>query len=91
LLPKLNHVERRADLDVKADVDIMIVFLGEFGAYIEINKCLLYAAALHTEVVIDLLLGIAKNDPRHREVVKLMSKANHLMPYEQVCIYPNPE
>lgn len=83
LLPKVEIVESQRNVKSKEGLDNIIVFLGEFGAYLEINKCLVLAAAMRAEVVIDLLLSIAKHDPRHREVMKLMSKSNHLVLYEQ--------
>lgn len=88
LLPKLENNESSRDVEFKADLDSIIVFLGEFGAYLEINKCLIQAGIMRDDVVIDLLLGIAKHDPRHREVMKLMSKTNQLVFYEQVSIRP---
>jgi hypothetical protein len=43
-----------------------------------------YAAMREAEPVIEILLSIAKSDPRHREVMKQTSKSNQLVFYEPV-------
>ena len=85
MLPKLINVEKEDSTAYNEAIDNMIVFLGEYGSYLRLHTCLAYAAVLKSETVIDLLLGIAKNDPRHREVMKQTSKWNQLIFYEPVC------
>jgi hypothetical protein len=64
--------------------DDIVVFLGEFGSYLKLDTCLAYASALKFEAVVDLLLSIAKYDPRHKEVIKQTSKSIGMVFYEPV-------
>jgi hypothetical protein len=64
--------------------DEIVVFLGEFGSYLKLDTCLAYASALKFEAVVDLLLSIAKYDPRHKEVIKHTSKSIGMVFYEPV-------
>lgn len=59
-------------------------FLEKFGSYLRIDTCLAYAAAVRAESVVDILLGVAKHDPRHREVIKQTSKQATMVFYEPV-------
>lgn len=78
LLPNtLEYPEEKA-------ADEIVVFLGEYGSYLRMDTCLSYATAVKAETVIDLLLGIAKHDPRHREVIKQLSKSSSMVFYEPV-------
>lgn len=64
--------------------DEIVVFLGEYGSYLKMDTCLAYASALKFEAVVDLLLSIAKYDPRHKEVMKQTSKSTAMVFYEPV-------
>lgn len=64
--------------------DDVVVFLGEYGSYLKMDTCLAYASALRFEAVVDLLLSIAKYDPRHKEVIKQTSKSVSMVFYEPV-------
>jgi hypothetical protein len=66
--------------------DEIVVFLGEYGSYLKMDTCLAYASALKFEAVVDLLLSIAKYDPRHKEVMKQASKVNAMVFYEPVSL-----
>lgn len=84
LLPKLiknDLSELPSDNDA---LDSMIVFLGEYGSYLRLHTCMAYAAVLKADTVIDLLLGVAKHDLRHREVMKQTARWNQLVFYEPV-------
>ena len=59
-------------------------FLKEYGSYLRMDTCLAYASVLRATFVIDLLLSIAKHDPRHREAMKQMSKSTSMLFYEPV-------
>ena len=64
--------------------DEVVVFLGEYGSYLRMDTCLAYAAVLKADTVVDLLLGIAKHDPRHREMIKQTTKSTSMVFYEPV-------
>lgn len=55
-----------------------------FGSYLKMQTCLSYAAILHAEDVVESLLAVAKHDPRHKEVLKQMSRTNSMIFYEPV-------
>jgi hypothetical protein len=62
-------------------------FVRQFGAYLKLHTCLAYAASLKAEAIVEILLDLAKHDPRHREVMKLTSKIGSLVLYEPVSIH----
>jgi hypothetical protein len=64
--------------------DDISTFLKEYGSYLRMDTCLAYASVLKATFVIDLLLNIAKHDPRHREAMKQMSKSTSMVFYEPV-------
>jgi len=64
----------------------IVEFLRQYGSYLKLHTCLAYAAVLKAETVIDHLLGIAKYDPRHREVIKQTSKSTAMIFYEPVSV-----
>ncbi len=64
--------------------DAIATFLKEYGSYLRMDTCLAYASVLKATFVIDLLLSIAKHDPRHREAMKQMSKSTSMVFYEPV-------
>ncbi len=64
--------------------DEIVVFLGEYGSYLRMDTCLAYAAVLKADTVVDLLLSIAKHDPRHREMIKQTTKSTSMVFYEPV-------
>jgi hypothetical protein len=59
-------------------------FITTYGSYLKIHTCLAYASAMSAEEVIDSLLDVAKHDPKHKEVMKQISKTNALVFYEPV-------
>jgi len=76
-------------MDKSMSMDEMTSFVKEYGSYLTMHTCLAYSDILKAEEVIDLLLEVAKFDPRHREVMKHVSRANALVFYEPVCaIFP---
>jgi hypothetical protein len=81
LLPRLLH-----EGGVETATDDIVVFLGEYGSYLRMDTCLAYAGVLKSETVVDLLLSIAKHDPRHREVMKQLSRSTSMVFYEPVRI-----
>lgn len=87
LLPKLRCMNIANKNECNEALDNIIVFIGEYGSYLKLDTCMAYAALLRADVVIDLLLSVAKNDPRHREVMKQTSKSNQLVFYEKVRYY----
>jgi hypothetical protein len=64
--------------------DVISTFLKEYGSYLRMDTCLAYASVLKATFVIDLLLSIAKHDPRHREAMKQISKSSSMVFYEPV-------
>ena len=64
--------------------DDIAAFLKEYGSYLRMDTCLAYASVLKANFVIELLLSIAKHDPRHREAMKQMSKSTSMVFYEPV-------
>lgn len=79
LLPKIE-----CDDDISKALDQILDFVKEFGSYLKLHTCLAYAAVLKAEQVIDLLLDLAKHDPKHKETVKRFSKGVSLVFYEPV-------
>lgn len=61
-----------------------IEFVHVYGSYLWLHLSLVYAATLRADTVIENLLTLAKHDPRHREVMKELSKASSLILYEPV-------
>lgn len=66
--------------------DAIVVFLEEYGSYLRLDTCLTYAAVLKADTVVDLLLSIAKRDPRHREMIKQTTKTTSMLFYEPVSV-----
>ena len=66
--------------------DEIAVFMGEYGSYLKMDTCLAYAAALKADSVVDILLRIARHDPRHREVIKQLTKSTTMVFYEPVSV-----
>jgi hypothetical protein len=95
MLPKLLY-EKDDPTAFEIALNEISSFVRSYGSYLKMHTCLAYAALLKAEEVIDLLLEAAKYDPRHREMMKLTSKANALVFYEPVrsflwtdlCLYP---
>lgn len=61
-----------------------IGFVRTFGSYLKLHTSLVYAAAAHADEVIDVLLDLARHDPRHKELMKLGVKPHSLVFYEPV-------
>jgi len=58
-------------------------FVGIYGAYLQIQTCLSFAASMQDEVAISLILHVARTDPNHRDALKEMQKSNDLLFYDQ--------
>jgi hypothetical protein len=86
MLPKLLY-QRDDPKAFRKALDEISSFVKNFGSYLKMHTCLAYSALLQAEEVIDLLLEAAKYDPRHREMMKITSKVNALVPYEPVRLF----
>lgn len=84
MLPRLTHAKKAAGPESEKGRDEIVVFMGEYGSYLKMDTCLAYAAVLKADSVVDILLSIAKYDPRHREVIKQTSKSTSMVFYEPV-------
>jgi hypothetical protein len=84
LLPRLMLNKQGGGPENEKARDEIVVFLGEYGSYLKMDTCLAYAAVVKAGTVVDLLLSIAKHDPRHREVIKQTSKSTSMVFYEPV-------
>jgi len=86
MLPRLMCAEKTDDDGPESEKgkDDIVVFMGEYGSYLKMDTCLAYAAALKADSVVDILLSIAKHDPRHREVIKQTTKSTTMVFYEPV-------
>lgn len=82
LLPRLMASNKHNGPD--GTEDTISTFLKDYGSYLRMDTCLAYASVLRATFVIDLLLSIAKHDPRHREAMKQMSKSTSMVFYEPV-------
>ena len=88
LLPKIiNGNDNKGSKSETVEAELLS-FVKEYGSYLKLDTCLSYSAMLRAEKVIDLLLMLAKNDPRHKEGMKLTSKPNALCFYEPVSCLP---
>lgn len=85
MLPELLH--RKESEEFQATLNETAAFVKDYGSYLKMHTCLAYSALLKAEEVIALLLEAAKYDPRHREMMKVTSKANALVFYEPVCFF----
>jgi hypothetical protein len=61
-----------------------VEFVHLYGSYLWLHLSLVYAATVRADAVIENLLALSKHDPRHREVMKELSKASSLILYEPV-------
>jgi hypothetical protein len=85
MLPRLLHKKDPAAFQIA--LEETSAFVKGYGSYLKMHTCIAYSALLKAEEVIDILLESAKYDPRHREMMKVTSKANALVFYEPVrCI-----
>ena len=84
MLPRLMHTKTKEGPDSDKGRDEIVVFMGEYGSYLKLDTCFAYAAVLQADSVVDILLSIAKYDPRHREVIKQTSKSVSMVFYEPV-------
>jgi hypothetical protein len=88
LLPSIG-VSDSDNEDSFVQVDKAIKFVKAYGAYLTLHLSLVCAAMVKAHTVIDELLALAKYDPRHREVLKDLSKASSLVLYDSVCFSPH--
>lgn len=84
LLPKLMKQENEGPSSILDDI---ATFLQDYGSYLRMDTCLVYASALKATTVIEILLRIAKHDPRHREALKQMTKTGAMVFYEPVRLF----
>ena len=61
-------------------------FVDAYGSYLDIYKCLVIAGKLHSKLLVDKLVGVAKYDPQHREAMKALQKAKTILFYEPVSL-----
>jgi hypothetical protein len=90
LLPALNRGgDGQAMNGFRNSVTEAVNFVTMYGSYLKLHTCIAYAAVLKAHEVIDTLLEVAKYDPRHKEVMRQLSKANALLFYEPVrcCVF----
>ena len=73
--------QQRLSLEVEKEA---ATFIDKYGSYLDIYKCLVLAGKLHSKILADKLVGVAKYDSRHKEVVKSLKKAKVLLFYEPV-------
>ena len=59
-------------------------FIDKYGSYLDIYKCLVFAGKLHSKILVDKLVDVAKYDSRHKEAAKSLKKAKFLLFYEPV-------
>lgn len=85
MLPRLMRAKTEEGRDSDKGRDEIVVFMGEYGSYLKLDTCLAYTAVLKADIAVDILLSIAKYDPRHREVIKQTSKSVSMVFYEPVC------
>jgi hypothetical protein len=82
LLPKLMiSQDKEGSVSILGDI---LTYLRDYGSYLRMDTCLVYSSALKATSVIDMLLSIAKHDPRHREAIKQMTKSGAMVFYEPV-------
>jgi hypothetical protein len=85
LLPSIG-VSDSDNEDSFVQVDKAIKFVKAYGAYLTLHLSLVCAAMVKAHTVIDELLALAKYDPRHREVLKDLSKASSLVLYDSTML-----
>jgi hypothetical protein len=66
------------------EMEEAVEFVHLYGSYLWLHLSLVYATTVRAEAVIEKLLALSKHDPRHREVMKELSKASSLILYEPV-------
>ena len=73
--------QQRLSLEVEKEA---ATFIDKYGSYLDIYKCLIFAGKLHSKILVDKLVDVAKYDSRHKEAVKSLKKAKVLLFYEPV-------
>lgn len=63
--------------------EVIIDFITSYGAYLDLNPCLISAGNLRLESVIHKLLEIAKYDLHHKDAMGILSKKGTLALYKQ--------
>lgn len=87
ILPSLASSGKSLGTNGVADsvgMDSAIKFVHVYGSYLWLHLSLVYASALKANIVIENLLALAKHDPRHKEVMKELSRDSSLILYEPV-------
>jgi len=79
MLPKLKQSPTK-----QSTLPSTLQFLRRYGAYLKLHVCLVHAALIKAVDVVDMLLKIARHDPRHREALRNASKKGSLLFYEPV-------
>lgn len=59
-------------------------FIDEYGSYLDIYKCLVFAGKRRLKRIVDGLVGVAKFDAQHKDALKALQKAKVLLFYEPV-------
>lgn len=87
ILPSLASSGKSFDANGVAEsvgMEDAVEFVHLYGSYLWLHLSLVYAATMRADAVIENLLALSKHDPRHREVMKELSKASSLILYEAV-------
>ncbi len=74
----------RTSKQSKEDEDEALALIDAYGSYLDVYRCLVLAGKLHSKVLVDKLLGVAKYDSHHKEAVKALRKAKVILFYEPV-------
>jgi hypothetical protein len=87
LLPKLLARRKGDSANDEGDKELLdetLTFVRTFGAYLKLHTSIAHAAAVYAGEVIDVLLELARHDPRHKELMKHVVKSSSLVFYEPV-------
>ena len=57
----------------------LATLIDTHGSYLDLHQCLVAAGKVHSQLLIEKLLEVAKNDSRHKESMKHLKKANENM------------
>ena len=83
-VPKKLKGPENEDEDYESMEKAAVDFVERYGAYLELNRCLVKAGEVESDNVVRVLLSMAKKDKIHQAAMKEISKANVLVLYESV-------
>lgn len=78
-----NNAASSQDVAEKIQLRDLVEFVDVYGSYLKLHLSLVHAAAVRADEVVNRLLDLSRHDPRHREVMKELSKTS-LVLYEPV-------